>query len=400
VSDPLPINAIDITGYMLLGNKKLNIRITLDDVVDQESEDENEPATPSSEQNHVDDELVVSGEGTPVDRDDDVDEDVDEHEGGDRDDYDEDSMEDGEDVDEDEDEDEGGDLADRDDYDEDNVEDDEDVDEDDGEDEDVDADRDLADRDDYDEDSVEDSEDVDEDEDIDEDDDQDDDEGRDLADRDDYDEDSVEDGEDVDEDVDEESDLADRGDEYDEDDEYDEAGDEADEDQTEDEADHAAERAQPEVRSRPRRDAEDRDAEAAGRDRGQRAGASDLRNLLHPRARRRREAGREKTEETRGARPRPAVTDEGQPGPSSGQGSGTTAEKSQRASATGKTVNASERDSSVNVRPARRPAPPASRATQQSAEQPEPRQESQTVRRSGSNQPGQRQRRTPKTSGR
>ena len=288
--------------------------------------------------------------------------------------------------------------------DEDSVEDGEDVDEDGdgartttGRDE----DRDLADRDDYDEDSVEDGEDVDEDEDIDEDDDEDDDEGRDLADRDDYDEDSVEDGEDVDEDVDEDSDLADRGDEYDEDDEYDEAGAEADEDQTEDEADQAAERAQPEARSRPRRDAEDRDAEAAGRDRGQRAGASDLRNLLHPRARRRREAGREKTEETRGARPRPAVTDEGQPGPSSGQGSGTTAGEESTSIRDGQDrANASERDSSVNVRPARRPAPPASRATQQSAEQPEPRQESQTVRRSGSNQPGQRQRRTPKTSGR
>jgi len=31
VSNPLPINAVDITGYILLGTKKLNIHVTLED---------------------------------------------------------------------------------------------------------------------------------------------------------------------------------------------------------------------------------------------------------------------------------------------------------------------------------------------------------------------------------
>jgi hypothetical protein len=31
VSDPLPINAVDISGYILLGTKKLNIHVTLED---------------------------------------------------------------------------------------------------------------------------------------------------------------------------------------------------------------------------------------------------------------------------------------------------------------------------------------------------------------------------------
>src|SRR5690349_16740513 len=39
MSNPVPITAMDITGYILLGTKRLNIRLTLDDIVPSYIED-------------------------------------------------------------------------------------------------------------------------------------------------------------------------------------------------------------------------------------------------------------------------------------------------------------------------------------------------------------------------
>ncbi|MDT7642996.1 MAG: hypothetical protein QOC83_7290, partial [Pseudonocardiales bacterium] len=63
MSDPLPISAVDITGYILLGTKKLNIRVTLDDIelseIDSRSETENETEDePLTDENDYEDELA------------------------------------------------------------------------------------------------------------------------------------------------------------------------------------------------------------------------------------------------------------------------------------------------------------------------------------------------------
>ena len=54
MSDPSPINALNITGYIVLGNKKLNIRVTLDDiepnVIDGESHRESGRTDTTSEE--------------------------------------------------------------------------------------------------------------------------------------------------------------------------------------------------------------------------------------------------------------------------------------------------------------------------------------------------------------
>jgi hypothetical protein len=63
VSEPLRISAVDITGYILLGRKKLNIRVTLDDdstqiVNGSENESESGDERPA-EENHDHDELAI-----------------------------------------------------------------------------------------------------------------------------------------------------------------------------------------------------------------------------------------------------------------------------------------------------------------------------------------------------